>query len=705
MPTEVINTRYEIIEAEPRAQSSPFVVSKARDAVEGRVVSLQVLPADRLAGDRSRRDALRGAVSEAMRLDHPNITRVYDQGESQGTGDYYIAAEYMRGITLQERIRRVAPFSLTVAVDIAIAVAEALDSAHRAGVVHGALTPDHVLLSPEGQIKVSDFVYGRVASGLTAATSVQEDIEALGTLLFEMLTGSAPTRGTGDAPPSPRTLNEGVPIALEGVVQKALHPDLAVRYRTAATLLLDLQAVRDALRTGRSLAWSPLSDRRAPRPSAAEATVIAARPTDLDATDGEPTRPARRGRGAAAMAVAADELEDERRAPVRERGRNPLGPILGIVFFLLVVGAVAFSYYLSRFLTIPNDIQVPNLVGKTFDESKRLAAQQHFRLVEGGSDYSTKWPEDQIYQQDPLPGRTIKAERDVTVWRSLGPRLLRVPRLVGEAKDRALKDLQEAGLPEGTVTDEYSETIPRGVVIEQRPASETDTGGPVMVDRKMAVNLKISKGKQPPDPPDNVEAEATAYDTVALHWDRTGRADSYTVYRLLDGNSTAIAKGLPDTHLIDKGLKPDTSYSYTVTAVNVTGTSGPSAPALVTTPAKPVPPPVLPPETRLKTPDTPTPPAPTLGDATVTTPPPGTAPATPSGPAKMRQFTIKFPVPRHPRRQRRVQIEVQDVTGTNLVYDESHPSGDLVSAPIQAFGNKITFRIFLDGNLIKQQTL
>lgn len=712
MPSQVINTRYEIIETEAPSPLSTFVTSKARDTIEGRVVSLQVLPADKLTGGKAQREALRAACGEAMRLRHPNIARVYDYGESETTGEPYIVSEYLRGMTLQERIRRVAPFKLAVAVDIAVSVVEALDYAHREGVVHGDLRPVDVLLSPEGQIKVANFAYGRVASfpdAPSVSAAVATDIGAVGALLYEMLTGAAPPAAVGGQPPSPRVhqAGAGVPPALEGIVQKALHPDSAIRYRTATTLLLDLQAVRDALRTGRSLAWSPLADRRAPRPAAADATIIAARPTEESMAEAAGIETAVRKRSGAKK--NADEREDDHYRPARRReGRNPLGPILGLVFFLLVIGAVAFAWYISKFLTIPSDVQVPNLIGKTFDDAKRLASQQHFHLVEGGSDYSTKWPEDQIYQQDPVAGRTIKADRDVTVYRSLGPRLLRVPRLVGETKERALSDLTQANLPEGTVTEEYSEGVPRGVVISQKP-EVPDSGPPIMVARNTAVNLTISKGKQPPDPPGNLDAEATSFDTVVLHWDKAERGDTYTVYRLENGNATTVARGLPDRTLTDKDLKPDTAYSYTVAAVNSAGASGPSAPALVTTPAKPVPPPVLPDNTRVNpppvvpvTPPTPDQPSPTLGDATLNSPPSNAGPA-PA--AKMRQFTIKFRVPRHPRRQRRVQFEVQDVTGTNLVYDENHAAGDEISAPIQAFGNKITFRIFLDGKLIKAQTL
>ncbi len=688
MPTEVINTRYEVIETEPRSDGSPFVISKARDVVEGRVVALQVLPADSLADNA----ALRAAVGEAMRLDHPNITRVYDQGVAAATGDLYIASEYVRGITLQERIRRVAPFSLTVAADIAVAVAEALDCAHRAGVMHGDLRPQDVLLSPEGQIKVANFAYARIVAGVLPGDTptVSDDIFSLGAILYEMLTGSVPPDADGKKPPSPRLANPGVPPALDGIVQKALHPDLLIRYRSATSLLLDLQAVRDALRTGRSLTWSPLTDKRTPRPAADETTIMPSE-TETEAVAAGP----RGGRGAHAatpLAEAADDLQGERAMPaVRERG-NPLGKILAALFVLAILGVIGLVYYGSQFLAIPNDIQVPNLVGKTMDEAKQIAAQQHFTLVEGGSDYSAKWPEDQIYQQDPLPGRTIKAEKDVSVFRSLGPRLLQVPKLVGETKDRALSDLQETGLPEGTITEDYSENVQRGVVLSQSPDPSS------MVARNTAVNFVLSKGRQPPDPPTGIEATASAPDTVDVRWDATPRADSYTIYRSLNGNTTAVSKGQPDTSFTDHGLKPDTSYSYTVDAVNSAGASGASDPALVTTPVKPTASPVLPSDTQVV-------PPPDDGSGSGTLPGDTTTNTGPPPAARMRQFTINFRVPRHPRGSRHVQIEVQDVTGTNLVYDETYQAGDTINAPVQGFGNKITLRIFIDGSLVKQQTM
>ncbi len=719
MSSQAISQRYEILETAPGADTPPFLVSKARDLEEGRVVSLLVLPADTLGPALA---DFQSAVRQAQEVEDSGILRVYDQGISEETGEVYVAREYMRGIALQERIRRIAPFSLTVAADIAASVADSLTAAHRVGVAHGDLRPLRILLSPEGQIKVADFAYGAIASARTEEASrlaylapelghedvsFAGDIYALGAILYEMLTGASPLVG-GTRVTSPRAINPGIPPALDGIVQKALHTDLSIRYRSASGLLADLQAVREALRSGKSLAWSPLTqkstekaERRIPRPVAVEPAGISPL---IIATPG-------------AITAAAQELDEERagvlveqpearkqearqpewdgadmREAKRGREREPisaLGIATSIMFVIAILGVIGLTWYLTKFMQPPNDVQVPNLIGKTFDDAKRIAEQQHFTLVENpGSTYSDTMPENQIYAQSPLSGHTIKAEKEVTVSRSLGPRLLIVPDLVGTTQDHATQALESAKFPSpGTVAQEFSETVPAGIIIRQSPDRQSK------VARNTAVNFVVSKGRQPPETPTQVQSTAAGSDKVDLNWEAATRAQSYTILRSLDGEVVTVARALAATHFTDTGLKPDTTYSYTINAVNSAGESGPSESTLVTTSPKVETPVVLPPSTVV------TPPV----DSSV--PPPDVTPP-PDQPqtASLRQFTIEFRVPRRPRRTRHVQIEIQDTTGTNLVYDENHEAGETVSAPVQGIGHKVTFRIFLDNKLVKQQT-
>jgi serine/threonine protein kinase len=689
----VINPRYEILETTPGPDTPPYQFAKARDREEGRVVALQIVPADTFGSDTAQIRAFQAAVRQAQTLENSGILRVFDQGVTEDTGDLYVVREQIRGITLQERIRRIAPFTLAVATDIAQAVAEALVAAHQEGIAHGDLRPVHILLSPEGQIKTADFVYGALITvpaeeksraaylapelaGGGAATPAG-DIFALGALLYEMLTGVLPLAG-GTHVTSPRDVNPSVPPALDGLVQKALQPDHVFRYRSAAAMLADLQVIRDALRTGKSLAWSPLTEKlneRAPKTTEKRLPRLPAAPSAL-ATPG-------------VLSEAAQDMEEERYG-MREREPSPLlGRVTAALIVLLVLGVIGLSWYFVKdFAEVPNDIQVPNLIGKTFDDAKQIADQQHFTLVESqDSAYSDTMPENQIYQQVPLSGRTIKAEKEVTVYRSLGPRLLTVPDLTGMTQDRANRALQQANLPLGSITQEYNESVGAGIVMHQSP------DGSSKVARNTAVNFVVSKGKQPPDAPTGAAGTASGPDKADLHWDTMPRAESYTILRSLDGDIATITRGLTDTHFTDTNLKPNTTYAYTINAVNSAGESGPSDSILVTTEAKPTAPIVLP-------------------DNAIVTPPDGsgtssdqTLPPTDNSQAgRLRQFTISITVPRRPRRTRHVQIEVQDTTGTNLVYDENHDPGEDVKVPIQAFGNKGTFRIFLDSKLVEQRT-
>ncbi len=684
MSTLAVNPRYEILEATPGPDTPPYEFVKARDREEGRVVALQIVPAEVFGSDDAARGGFQAAVRKAQSLESPGILQVFDQGAAEETRDLYVVREQIRGITLQERIRRIAPFTLAVSTDIAVAVTEALVAAHRAGIAHGDLRPGHVLLSPEGQIKTADFAYGtlvaaRAAEPNRAAYRAPEleasggeatfagDIYALGAMLYEMLTGALPLAG-GTRLLSPREVNPGIPPALDGLVQKCLQTDPARRYRTAGTLLTDLQAIHSALRTNKPLTWSPLTEK--PAEAGVEKAASKRQPRPLP----------------------AEQEEDEER--VQKPKREPpsaLARITTALFVLLVLGVIGLSWYATKFLEVPNDVVVPNLIGKTFDDAKRMAAQQHFTLVESqDSQYSDTMPEDQIYEQNPLAGHTIKADKEVTVYRSRGPRLLTVPPLAGATQDFAAKALLQANLPLGTTTQAYSETVPSGVILSQSPQGNSK------VDRNTAVNFVISKGRQPPEAPDRVSGSALGPDKAVLDWHSTPRAESYTVTRSLDGDTTLAARALPGTHFTDTGLKPNTTYSYTINALNAAGTSDPSEAALVTTEASPATQAVLPQDAVVS------PPADTGTD---TLPPSDTG--TPDAPktARLRQFTIAFTVPRHPRRSRHVQIEVQDTTGTNLVYDENHGPGEDVSEPAQGFGNKITFRIFLDGKLVKQQVL
>jgi hypothetical protein len=683
LSAEVIDSRYEIIEPLPRTETDSSRIYKARDNSEERVVALKVISRSAISTSdpnlAARLSDVAGqaiALEDVKRLEHPNILRLYDYGNLESSGDFYVASEYLRGITLQERIRRVAPFSLAIATDIAAAIAEALNYAHHQGVVHGDLTPANVVLSPEGQIKVGDFMAHPLpdeavgSAGFDALTA--KDVYELGGIIYQMLTGLAPTPD-GDSLVSAVEHNPNVPPALDGIVQKAMHPVPAQRYPSAAALLADLRAVSDALRSGKPLAWSPLADKRVQRPPAVAAPPPSTAPPVIEAPELKVAQKAR-----------PVEEDDDRYIDDFKEPPNVIGIIVKVLLVLGLMAVAFFSWKLTQFIAVPNDVVVPNLIGKTFEEASRIAEHDHFNLVEGGADYSSKWQENQIYRQEPVSGRSVKAGKDVVVYKSLGPKTLTVPDLVGMGEDRALRTLQEAGLPVGKRTEEYSQAAEKGNVISQQPLKSAQ------VPRGMPIDYVVSKGKEPPEKPEGLEAHATGPNSIDITWKPAPHAETYTVVRTLDGETKIIAQDLKDTHLTDSGLSPNTDYTYTVTSKNNIGESDSSDAISAVTEASPDEQPVISPDIKVVPPSADTPPSGAGGGD--------------SAPPRMRQFTIRFRVPVNLKGTHHVQLEVQDATGTNLVYDETREPGDWVNTPMNAFGNKVVFRVYLDGKLIKQQT-
>jgi len=220
----------------------------------------------------------------AAQLNHNNIIHIYDLGKIQNS--YYIAMEYIDGFDLKTILRRGHerdhPMSVELALFVTSKIASALDYAHRKkdfeeremGLVHRDVSPQNVLISQEGDIKLCDFGIAKAASKAshTQAGALKgklqymspeqawgrnidrrSDIFALATVLFEMLTGRKLFTGDNELsileqvrearvqPPS--AFNDEVTPEIDKIVLKALHKDPAHRYQTAGEMARDADAI------------------------------------------------------------------------------------------------------------------------------------------------------------------------------------------------------------------------------------------------------------------------------------------------------------------------------------------------------------------------------------------------------------------------------------------------------------------------------
>ena len=244
------------------------VVYKAQDTKLNRPVALKFLPT-KGSTDNSTRDRFLHEAKAAAALNHPNICTIYGVDEFEGT--MFISMEYVEGGTLGPHI----PYGkVPEALDIAIQISEALQEAHRKGVIHRDVKPGNVLVDANRRVKVMDFGLAQLSGALRGATSPttmgtpaymapeqiqgaeadpRSDIFSFGVLLYEMLAGRLPFRGDHTAsmmysivhedPPPLSSVRDDVPESLERIIRQSLEKDMSRRFQDVPELLRLLRGV------------------------------------------------------------------------------------------------------------------------------------------------------------------------------------------------------------------------------------------------------------------------------------------------------------------------------------------------------------------------------------------------------------------------------------------------------------------------------
>lgn len=279
----LVPSRYEILE--PLGQGASSVVYRARDRDLGRDVAVKALKEVFLGHDAARERFVREAQALA-RMDHPNVVRVYDAGwETEGA---WLVLELVEGEPLSTLLEREPPGSRR-ALELLEKAARGVRHAHERGIVHRDLKPQNILVTPAGEPKVGDFGLAHLSEqsgaltrtgtavgtplymapeqveGRAEAISPRTDVYALGTILYQILTGRLPYEGGTPAEvyakilrediAAPRRLRRGIPPELDAVAQKALEREPSRRYADAGEFADDLRRALD----GGPVAARPLS--------------------------------------------------------------------------------------------------------------------------------------------------------------------------------------------------------------------------------------------------------------------------------------------------------------------------------------------------------------------------------------------------------------------------------------------------------------
>lgn len=440
--------------------------------------------------DEEKKDELLQIALKLKGLSHEHIPSLLEY-KVEGS-QIYLLYEAIRGVTLRERIKQFAPFQPSIAVDIAISIGEAIHALHKNGVIHGDLYPENILITPEAQVKVinagiftpffslirtdfaslmkrAPYMAPEVAAG--SLPSPKSDIYSLGAILYELLTSSPPFEGpdplsisikqTTEPAPSPRKLNPGIPRALEGVVLKALQKKPEDRYSSLEEMLEDLRTIREALRFGLTLSWSPMDEK-----------------------------------------VARPKLEVKKEPAFLRNITLAIWTIIGLGLLFLFL-------YAFLGIGIPKEVVVPNLEGSNLEEAKRLLEQAGLRLGNLYEEENESVPEGHVISSQPPAGRLVRKGRQVDLVISKGSPFVVVPDLKRMDEERAKKLLTSLGLVVGDVAYVVDKEIPFGQVIAQSPPANT------RVAKGTTVYLKVSIG--PPTreatPPSSTEAPPSPMET------------------------------------------------------------------------------------------------------------------------------------------------------------------------------------------------
>jgi len=498
--SRTLNGRYRLDEM--IGEGGMAVVYRGYDLLLGRVVAVKILR-EQFGSDQNFLLRFTREAQSAAKLSHPHIANVYDVGHDGET--HYIVMEYVNGPNLKDLIRRQGPFTVDGAAFVLRQVAEALDAAHRHGLIHRDIKPQNILVDETGNAKVVDF---GIAKGLTDANLTEagtgmgtvhyvspeqargeraipaSDIYSTGVVLYEMLTKELPfdadtpvgvaMQHVSAPPPSPLEFNPSIPVEVEAIVMRALAKDPADRFPTATALANALDH------------WE-----EGPNPSQAT-RVMAAGGAGAAATAMRPAR------ARSVPAGARTPRGGGGRPPTRTHGRDQtfrddvgcVTWLIGSAILIGLVGLVVLGFKLGDFSFLDQSGAGSTATATTSSVILSPSNTPTIALTDTATATGTPKP-------TPTPTNigtpTIAASPTESVTptptESPTPAMANVPNLINSTLDQA----QTAVLPGNFQIKQqqaYNDVVPAGVIIDQNPAPASQA------EKGSTINVTVSLGPE-----------------------------------------------------------------------------------------------------------------------------------------------------------------------------------------------------------------
>jgi Serine/threonine protein kinase len=462
--------RYKVLEK--IGEGGMGVVYKAKCTLLNRYVAIKILKTEFMDNNdfitRFKREA-----NSIGSLSHPNIVNVYDFGSENNIN--FIVMEYIIGKTLKQLIKENVRLNTLNALDIALQITKALEYAHKNNIIHRDIKPDNILITEDNLVKLTDFGIAKVTDSATITNSskilgsahyfspeqakgnfvdYRTDIYALGAVMYEMFTGQVPFNGENSISIAmmhiqkpvvpPNKIFTPIPENINTVILKALEKEPINRFQTAIELAHILTEIKE----------NPNLELNLNNNSIDAGTVIMMKPekTFYD-TQIDPT-----------VVINQEEvpktilIENNRTKLSKKKGsikNKKLILAIGLIIFSVIV-SISSKYFFKS--------------SSTDEDKKSITAK-------------TTVPE----KSEILPQNEISTSVDEKKL---------VPSLKGKTQDIAENTIINSGFLLGNITTEYSDNVPKGLIISQSPAANTNYEKNEKIDLVISLGKKISQSEQ-----------------------------------------------------------------------------------------------------------------------------------------------------------------------------------------------------------------
>ncbi len=523
----VISSRYEI--KEKIGEGGMAIVYKARCKLLNRLVAIKVLK-EEYSKDEMFVKRFRAEAQSAASLTHPNIVSVYDVGQD---GDInYIVMELLETKTLKDYIEENGAIDSELTLKIAAQIASALEAAHRAHIIHRDIKPHNIVLNQNMVAKVTDFGIAKIqnttSNTITSFGSTmgsvhyfspehakggyvdeKSDLYSLGVVMYEMATGKIPFDGDSpvsvalkqiqEEPIEPIVVNPSVWPSLNQIILKAMQKSTALRYQSATEMLQDISIAlkmpnsmikknETSVEAGATQVIPILANVDIPNEVPNLRTRQSRRSINYDASENVLNN-ARIGKVSNDSENISD--ESEKKEFKKTKKTKVIVMVISIIALIAVLGGIGY-FSLKLVKKAENDkkaneqVEVPNLVDKNFDEMVKLYQEQGFEISQEKVSYDDTVEAGFIISQTP-EAKTMTADKKISVVVSKGQRLVNVSDVTGKDIKVARYELEDTLGFKVEVEEVISEKVTAGIVISQDVKDEEKPYGSV-------IKLKVSKG-------------------------------------------------------------------------------------------------------------------------------------------------------------------------------------------------------------------